>query len=109
MLAKKYRLSHFDFLLAKKNGKNYRANDFSLIIAGNAVQHSRYAVVTSSKLSKSAVVRNKLRRRIYSLMANRDLGSNDFLFFPRGNMLNLSREQIGISLDSFLSTLSLVS
>ncbi len=109
MLAKKYRLSHFDFLLAKKNGKNYRSTDFSLIVAGNDLKCSRFAIVTSSKLSKSAVVRNKLRRRLYLLLASKNLGGNDFLFFPRASVLNLTREQLGISLNSLLSTLSVVS
>jgi len=105
MLAKKYRLTHYEFLLAKKTGKQLRSEDFSAIVANNKLEHPRFAVVTSAKLSKRAVVRNKLRRQIYDVLGTKNLPSGDYLLFPRASMLNLTNEEIGFKLDSLLSKL----
>lgn len=49
-----------------KNGKMVRSADFSLRYAPNPRRTDyRLAVVVSKKVSKSAVVRNRIRRRVY--------------------------------------------
>ena len=65
MLSKSRRLARKDFLQTKKLGKSIRLPWASLLISPNFLQISRWAVVTSAKLDKSAVVRNRLRRAIY--------------------------------------------
>jgi len=48
-----------------KYGENFNLNNISLRILKRNNYEGRVAVVVSKKVSKSAVVRNKIRRRIY--------------------------------------------
>lgn len=48
-----------------KNGKTVRGEFMSLRFASSRRDDYRMAVVVSRKVSKSAVVRNRIRRRIY--------------------------------------------
>lgn len=48
-----------------RTGRTIRGQHFSLRFMPGAKQHYRAAVVVSRKVSKSAVVRNRIRRRIY--------------------------------------------
>lgn len=105
MLAKKFRLTHHEFLLAKNGGKSWRNADLSVVVTANKLSFNRFAVVTSTKLSKSAVVRNKLRRQMYDVLGKKMLGGHDFLIFPRGSMLNLDNATLSAKIDSLLSTI----
>jgi ribonuclease P protein component len=52
-----------------QRGKTVRGADFSLrFILNNRISSHRVAVVVSRKVSKSAVVRNRIRRRIYEVV-----------------------------------------
>ncbi len=105
MLAKKFRLTHYEFLLAKKTGKSINSPDMNLVYCPNSLGFSRFAIVTSTKLSKSAVVRNHLRRQIYSLLQEAPTKGVDIVFYPKISMLNLSYAEIGSKVDSLLSKL----
>lgn len=48
-----------------RNGKTIRSPKMSLIFAENTRGFTRVAVVVSKKIEKSAVGRNRIRRRIY--------------------------------------------
>ena len=48
-----------------QNGKTIRGSKVSLVFADNSRNKQRYAVVVSKKILKSAVGRNRIRRRIY--------------------------------------------
>ena len=48
-----------------QNGKTIRGSKVSLVFADNSRKKQRYAVVVSKKILKSAVGRNRIRRRIY--------------------------------------------
>lgn len=51
------------------NGKTYRSATLALRVAENQrVSQYRCAVVVSKKVSKSAVKRNRIRRRIYEII-----------------------------------------
>ena len=107
MLPKSRRLSHKDFLTAKSHGKIYRTPHFSAVVHLTSPQPSRFAIVTSSKLHKHAVVRNRLRRRIYEILRAKHYAlSADLIIFPHQSMLNLSHEELVLALDSFLSKIS---
>ena len=51
-----------------RKGSAARGEYISLRFAGNRRQDYRLAVVVSKKVSKSAVVRNRIRRRIYEVI-----------------------------------------
>jgi ribonuclease P protein component len=48
-----------------RRGQGSRAGQFGLKYAPNQLDRSRLAVVVSKKISKSAPVRNRIRRRLY--------------------------------------------
>ena len=101
MLPKSLRLSRPDFLQTKKFGQSLSFSHFSIIYIPHVP--GRAAIVTSSKLSKSAVIRNRLRRQIYSAIPKSEL---DIIIFPKPSMLKLSHEEISIALNSLVSKLS---
>jgi ribonuclease P protein component len=53
-----------DFELIFKNSKSFKNNIFILKIAKNDLGISRVGLVISKKVSKKAVIRNKIRRRL---------------------------------------------
>lgn len=66
MLSKKYRFhSRGGVRYTYQNGKTIRGSKISLVFANNTRNRQRFAVVVSKKVLKSAVGRNRIRRRIY--------------------------------------------
>ena len=66
MLSKKYRFhSRGGVRYTYQNGKSIRGSKISLVFADNSRNKQRYAVVVSKKVLKSAVGRNRIRRRVY--------------------------------------------
>ena len=66
MLSKKYRFhSRGGVRYTYQNGKTIRGSKISLVFANNSRNKQRYAVVVSKKVLKSAVGRNRIRRRVY--------------------------------------------
>ncbi|MDP1743402.1 MAG: ribonuclease P protein component, partial [Candidatus Amesbacteria bacterium] len=106
MLPKFRRLSRRDLNLCINTGKTLRFPNFYLKYLSNNLTYSRFGVVTSTKLAKSAVVRNKLRREIYaqcSVLSAQGSDNFDIIFFPQKSMLNLEHEEIGIVVNKALS------
>lgn len=69
MLNKKYRFhSRGGVRYVYRNGKTVRTPKMSLIFADNKKGFTRIAVVVSKKVEKSAVGRNRMRRRIYEAL-----------------------------------------
>lgn len=50
------------------HGKTVRKSKMSLVFCDNARGYTRIAVVVSKKVEKSAVKRNRIRRRIYEIL-----------------------------------------
>jgi ribonuclease P protein component len=66
MLAKKYRFhSRGGVRFTYQKGKTIRTPKMSLIFNANSRGYQRFAVVISKKVIKSAVGRNRVRRRVY--------------------------------------------
>ena len=84
MLSKKYRFhSRGGVRYVYQKGKTVRTPKMSLVFADNARKFTRVAVVVSKKVEKSAVGRNRIRRRIYeALRRNFDLvpKERDYIF-----------------------------
>ncbi len=68
MLAKKSRLTTQQFSMAFKNAKRFRVGDFTFLIANRKFPNPKFAIVVGKKISKIAVVRNRLRRQLYELV-----------------------------------------
>ena len=107
MLPKNRRLSRRDLNLCNLSGKTVRFPHFLLKYSPNNLSFGRFAIVTSTKLSKSAVIRNKLRRNIYKAIGTRQQAiGTDVIFFPQKSMLNLDNEKIGVEINQAVSEIS---
>lgn len=64
MLAREYRIAaDKDIKRTLKLGKRFNAPECSLYITPNLLKHPRMAVVVASGVSKSSVVRNRIKRQ----------------------------------------------
>lgn len=69
MLAQKNRLTKKkDFDLVFKKGKSSFNDYLGIKILKNKLDYPRFGVIVSSKISKKAVVRNKIKRRIKDVL-----------------------------------------
>ena len=69
MLAKKYRFhSRGGVKYTYQKGKTIRSPKLSLVYTANTKGFQRFGVVVSKKIEKSAVGRNRIRRRIYEVI-----------------------------------------
>ena len=69
MLSKKYRFhSRGGVKWVYKHGKTVRGPKMSLVFVRNVRGFTRVAVVVSKKVEKSAVGRNRIRRRVYEAL-----------------------------------------
>ena len=70
MLAKKYRFhGHGSLKYLFQNGANQRSRYFAVRVLHNPRRNkSRFSVIVSKKIHKSAVGRNRIRRRMYELL-----------------------------------------
>ncbi|MBQ9017728.1 ribonuclease P protein component [Candidatus Saccharibacteria bacterium] len=69
MLSKKYRFhSRGGVRYVYQKGKTIRNPKMSLVFCENTRGFTRIAVVVSKKVNKSAVGRNRMRRRVYEIL-----------------------------------------
>ena len=69
MLSKKYRFhSRGGVKWVYQHGKTVRTAKMSLVFAENTRGFTRVAVVVSKKVEKTAVGRNRIRRRVYEVL-----------------------------------------
>lgn len=88
MLPKKHRINRKLFEEVVKKGKSFFSPYLSLKIAPTIENQSRFAFVVSSKVSKKAVERNKIKRRARSIV-QKNLSKikkqiNAIIFFKKG-------------------------
>jgi len=102
MLPKERRLTRQQFWQVQQSGSSLTSSHLAVKYLPNELAFNRFAVVTSAKLDKRAVVRNKLRRQIYAAVTHLP-GSIDMIIFPKKSMLNLSDAEIGLDLNQGLS------
>lgn len=71
MISRKHRFhGHNSLNFLFRRGKTLRAEFMSLRYSSGKYDDYRLAVVVSKKVSKSSVVRNRIRRRIYEIVRN---------------------------------------
>ena len=106
MLSGEYRFhSRGGVRYVQKNGKSVRGPKISLVYLGeNKRKRSRFAVVVSKKVLKSAVGRNRIRRRIYEVIRMEfpnmkemidvvvSVYSKDIELMPHGELTGIMRD-----------------
>lgn len=70
MLFRENRLKSKDFKEIRKGGRFFNEQFLSLIKAENNLNQSRFGFVVSQKISKKAVIRNKIKRRLREIIRN---------------------------------------
>ncbi len=67
MIARKYLIPlRREFLDIKNPGKFLNSESLSLIVAKNHFDYPRFAIIVGKKVSRSSVVRHRIKRRIAS-------------------------------------------
>lgn len=93
MLKKKYRLKTVSLTKAKSFSTPY----FNLKVAKNNSQVSHFAFVVSKRVDKRATVRNKLKRKMRSIIEDlfdRIEKGHDFVFYPKPKAIGEGRNNI---------------
>lgn len=76
MISRKNRFhGHHSLGFLFKNGKSVRAESLSLKYIESKNEDYRLSVIVSKKVHKSAVVRNRIRRRIYEIVRKEKLSN----------------------------------
>ena len=69
MLSRKHRVKKSSFPLGANSGRSFFAGPLTLRLSrGDSKDEPVFAVVVSKKVAKTAVMRNRIRRRIYGLI-----------------------------------------
>lgn len=69
MLSQKYRLTkEKDFEHVFKKGRSFFVKELGVKAVKNDLGYSRFAIVVSNKISKKAVERNKIKRRLREII-----------------------------------------
>lgn len=92
MLKKEQRVSRVDFVGFLKTGKRLHSTHLTLIYSSFPTFHG--SVVVSKKVSKQAVTRNTLRRRIYAQMHHmKDTSPGVYIVMVKPGFASVSRLQ----------------
>lgn len=97
MLAKKFRLPIQNWLRERKIIIIRKSDFFIIKTSGNNLPFSRFGVVISKKVSKSAVKRNKIKRIIFDFIRLKKLhevSSKDVLIIISPKTAELKKEEI---------------
>ncbi len=104
MLKKKERLSRKEFNRFFSLGKKFHSKNIQLIYFTFKTRH--ISVVVSKKVSKLAVDRNKLRRRVYNIVRNSEK-KGIFIFLMKKNSNTLSYQNIKEELVELINNINI--
>ncbi len=105
MLAKKFRLPIQEWRKEKKETVSRKNDFFAVKFRANNLKFSRFGAVVSSKVSKSAVVRNKIKRTIFDFIRLKKIyqrAGRDFLIIALSRASRLKKEEIEKQLEQIL-------
>ena len=106
MLSLKNRLKkEKDFQKVFNYGRTVASDIISIRFLDNKIQEIRVGFIVSKKISKKAVVRNKIKRILREQTRkkiNNMKKKFDLIITAKGKILNLKSEEIGISLEKLL-------
>ena len=107
MLPKDSRLPRLEFPLIKKSGKMFYGKHLSILVLRNGADSPpRFGMIVSTKISKKAVVRNKIRRflkRSIVTSLDRIAKGTDILILVRPGVLGLNYSDVELELQTVLS------
>ncbi|MEK9170308.1 MAG: ribonuclease P protein component [Patescibacteria group bacterium] len=106
MLAKKFRLP-IQTVIGKK-GKILKDSYFLLNVMPNLLSYSRYGMVISKKVLTKATERNRIRRKLFSVIEKNFLEKQknlrqDFLIIISPNIKKITDDEISADLEKLLN------
>jgi len=109
MIAAQYRLSKDDVKVVFEKGLRHRGVSGSIIFLKNSKQ--KYAVVVPKKLLHSAVKRNSLRRKVYSLLRQMmpSILPGHLVILPNQKIATMNFQDMSRELHTLLSSAHLLS
>jgi ribonuclease P protein component len=81
MIPKKIRINRENFEIIMKKGRLLSLPLFSVRFLKNPIKSSHFSVVVSKKVAKTAILRNKIKRRIYSILNKNQPKDPYFIIF----------------------------
>lgn len=108
MLKRKYRLRHrHDINRVYKKGQTCHTKLLTARVLPNRLKHPRATVVVSTKVAKSAVKRNRMRRRLFAALAEQwpQLGAYDFIVTAKQDLSVTEADELKGQLTSCLHRL----
>ena len=106
MLPSLNRLRHDkDFQNCFSKGKAFYNEDFMLKTVHNQLGLNRFGIIVANKISKKAVVRNKIRRRIRESLRRllpQMKGDYDCILLTKRNISSVKYSDVGFSLELLL-------
>lgn len=97
MLTRVMRIPRKLFLLLRKN-KVYEGEFFSVRVTYGAreLHQAKCVCIVSKKISNRAVIRNKIKRRVYSILYSRMITPKDALIqvFPKKNTIGTTYKKL---------------
>lgn len=107
MLPQKNRFTTKNFEFLRRKMKGFRSGDF-LFLNGNGRDRTRFAVVISKKVEKTAVKRNQFRRRVYECFRKQylsDCASVNTICLYKGNKIPKNTAEIQPHIQKYVSFL----
>lgn len=100
MLKKEFRLTRKEFGQVFRGGRYFSFEDFTITYYKTARAYARFGVSCGLKISKKAVERNLIRRRIYEIIRlNYDtIPQGDYLVLVKPSILSKDFSQLSSSL-----------
>lgn len=99
----------FDFIF--KNGRSFKDRFLVLKAAENGLSVTRIGIIVSLKVSKKAVVRNKIRRNIRQFAATKTdarRGNADLVFIALPGIEKAGKDEIKKSAEKVLSAAKII-
>jgi len=104
MLPRKYRLSDdVQIQKVKKEGRLYNQKDVSVLVSPNNLPTSRFGFVVSLKVSKRAVVRNRVKRVLRKVVLDlleKTCSGYDVLFLTKSSIQETNETEISRQVES---------
>ena len=107
MLAKKERLSREAFSRFFVAGKRHHTTLFQIIYTPHPTFHA--SVVVSKKIAKTAVLRNKLRRRIYDIVRRQRVATGMtgvYIFITKPEVVKTTFTELKAQVEAALTKIS---
>ena len=105
MFSKRRRITRQEFP-SGRDGQVFHATHFSLRAVSHADVASRFSVVVSKKVARTAVARDKLKRRVYVVFRrsekNTPISPGRYVLFAKKNAPELSFKELEVEIKNLL-------